>query len=96
VTGVEVKLGPEVIEDIVSREGIFAAFTECGYRGSVGGCADENLVNVLWIDVTISGDADSERSGGRVDEKVRSWSSWIVLSAWCCCLVTLQQADFFT
>jgi hypothetical protein len=40
------------------------------HRGSVGGCADETLGDVLWIDVGSSSDADSERTGERVDEKI--------------------------
>jgi hypothetical protein len=37
----------------------------------VGGCADEDLVDVFGSDVSVASDADAEGSGESVDEKVK-------------------------
>jgi hypothetical protein len=67
--GIKVELGSEVVEDVVARVGVFATFTQRGNRGPVGGCADEDLVDILWRDVSVSSDTNAKRSGERVDEK---------------------------
>jgi hypothetical protein len=69
--GVEVELCAEVVEYIVAGGSIFAVLTERGDGGPVGARADEDLEDVLWADFSVLAEAQAERPGEGVDEKVK-------------------------
>ncbi len=60
-----------MVEDRVRRWRVFAGVTQCRDRGPVGGCADEDLVDVLCIDFSVVGKVDSNFLVKPVDEEVK-------------------------
>jgi len=53
------------------------------------------LVDVLWVDFSVVGEVQRNFLVESVDEEVKSWSSWISLSACCWCLDTSSAKQTF-
>jgi len=70
--GVEVEFRSEVIEDVCTGWAIFTPITERGNRGPVGGCADEDLVDVFGIDISVLGETHTKCASGALTRKLRS------------------------
>jgi hypothetical protein len=67
----KIQLRPKVPQDIRARWTVFTPFTECGDRGPVGGCADEDLVDVFGIKVSVFAETYTECTSESVDEKIK-------------------------
>ena len=61
----------EMVEDRVGSGGVLTRRTERRDRGPVGGCADEDLVDVLCIDFSVVGEVQSNFLVKPVDEEVK-------------------------
>jgi len=59
--------------------------TERGDRGPVGGCAYEDLVDVVGIDISVLGETHAKCAGERIDEKIKE----LVLVNFTVCLLGL-------
>ena len=60
-----------MIEDVIGRGSIFALLAERGDRGPVGGCADEDLEDVFWVDFSVLSEIQGKCADENVDEKVK-------------------------
>src|SRR6056297_1468930 len=65
------ELRPEVVQDRVRRWRLFTGVAQRGDRGPVGGRADEDLVDVLSIDLSILGKVEGNFLVKPVDEEVK-------------------------
>ncbi|ELZ48307.1 hypothetical protein C465_09420, partial [Halorubrum distributum JCM 9100] len=61
----------EMVEDRVGSGAVLTRRTERRDRGPVGGCADEDLVDVLCIDFSVVGEVQSNFLVKLVDEEVK-------------------------
>ncbi len=62
-------------------------------RSRVGGRADEDLVDVFGIKISVLTETHAKCASDCVDEEVKELVIVDLQSACCCCLATLQQAD---
>jgi len=60
-----------VVEDVGASGGVLTALTEGGDRGPVGGRADEDLVDVFGLEISVCTETHPKGSGERVDENVK-------------------------
>jgi hypothetical protein len=65
------ELRPEVVESRVRRWRVFTGVAQRRDRGPVGGCADEDLVNDLCIDVSAVGEVQRNFLVKPVDEEIK-------------------------
>ena len=65
------ELRPEVVENRVRRWRVFTGVAERRDRGPVGGCADEDLVDVLCIDFSVVGGVQRNFLVKSVDEEIK-------------------------
>ncbi|EMA34796.1 hypothetical protein C445_07760 [Halobiforma lacisalsi AJ5] len=65
------ELRPEVVQDRVRRWRLFTGVAQRGDRGSIGGRADEDLVNVLGIDFSVIRQGERNFLVKPVDEEVK-------------------------
>ena len=84
-----------MIENVVPRGSVFTLLAECRNRGPVGGTADEDLENFLWIDLSTLTEVEGEFLSESVGEKVKDLIFRYCIGCWSRVSHTFDQQPSF-